>query len=236
MDNLLKIIEARHSARDLFDPRKPVPARDIKKILEAGRWAPTAHNMQNFEVIIVDDPNVLDRLGKITTFPLPEFIRENFEQLSMTEAELREKKVGILGLQFPPEWRDRTKLEQAIQDAAPGTLDQTMKGSPALLVVVYDTRKRAPASEGDVLGMISLGCMMENMWLMAEELGVSFQIMSVFAGPVQADVKKVLKVPAHMAISFAVRLGYPVTESRYLRVRREIGSFAYANAYGKMYE
>src|SRR5208337_4995458 len=37
MDNLLKIIEARHSARDLFDPHKPVPGRDIKKILEAGR-------------------------------------------------------------------------------------------------------------------------------------------------------------------------------------------------------
>ena len=236
MDNLLKIIEARHSARDLFDPRKPVPGHDIKKILEAGRWAPTAHNMQNFEIIVVDDPKVLDRLGKIPTRPSPEFIRENFEQLSMTEAELREKRVGILGLQFPPEWRDRTKLEQAIQDAAPGTLDQTMKGSPALLVVVYDTRKRAPASEGDVLGMLSLGCMMENMWLMAEELGVGFQIMSVFAGPVQADVKKVLKVPAHMAISFAVRLGYPVTKSRYLRVRREIGSFAHADAYGKKYE
>ena len=152
MDNLLKIIEARHSARDLFDPRKPVPARDIKKILEAGRWAPTAHNMQNFEVIIVDDPNVLDRLGKITTFPLPEFIRENFEQLSMTEAELREKKVGILGLQFPPEWRDRTKLEQAIQDAAPGTLDQTMKGSPALLVVVYRYEETGPGIGGRCIG------------------------------------------------------------------------------------
>jgi len=236
MDNLLKIIEARHSARDLFDPHKPVPCRDIYKILEAGRWASTAHNMQNFEIIVVDDPKVLDRLGKITTSPSPEFIRENFEQLSMTEAELQEKKVGILGLQFPPEWRDRAKLERAIQDAAPGTLDQTMKGSPALLVVVCDTRKRAPASEGDVLGILSLGCMMENMWLMAEELGVGFQIMSVFAGPIQADVKKVLKVPAHMAISFAVRMGYPVTQSRYLRVRREIGSFAYANVYGKNYE
>jgi nitroreductase len=236
MENLLKIIEARHSARDLFDPHKLVPGRDVKKVLEAGRWAPTAHNMQNFEIIVVDNPQVLDRLGKITTRPSPEFIRENFEQLSMTEAELREKKVGILGLQFPSEWRDRAKLEQAVQDAAPGTLDQTIKGSPALLVVVYDTRKRAPASVGDVLGILSLGCLMENMWLMAEELGVGFQIMSVFAGPIQADIKKVLRVPEYMAISFAVRLGYPVTQSRYLRVRREIGSFAHANAYGKKFE
>ncbi|MEN6442888.1 MAG: nitroreductase family protein [Methanoregula sp.] len=48
MDDLLKIIRARHSARALFDPKKKVPVRDIKKIIEAGRWAPTAHNMQNF--------------------------------------------------------------------------------------------------------------------------------------------------------------------------------------------
>ena len=29
-------------------------------------------------------------------------------------------------------------------------------------------RKRAPASEGDALGIMSLGCVMQNMWLMAE--------------------------------------------------------------------
>ena len=32
-----------------------------------------------------------------------------------------------------------------------------------MFVVVYNPRKRAPASEGDVLGMMSLGCVMENM-------------------------------------------------------------------------
>jgi hypothetical protein len=38
---------------------------------------------------------------------------------------------------------------------------------------VYDNRKRAPASEGDALGLISLGCVLENMRLTA--------------GPVSAD-------------------------------------------------
>jgi hypothetical protein len=35
--------------------------------------------------------------------------------------------------------------------------------SAALLVILFDPSKRAPASEGDVLGMMSLGCVMENM-------------------------------------------------------------------------
>ncbi|HUH79596.1 MAG TPA: nitroreductase family protein [Methanoregula sp.] len=225
----------RHSARAPFDPQKPVPGRDIKKIIEAGRWAPTAHNMQNFEVIVVDDRNVLDRLGKVTTYPSPDFIRENFWQLSMSEEELSHKKVGILGQQFPPGWRDGTNLEAAIRDRKPGTLAETIKGSPAVIVVVYDTRKRAPASEGDVLGMLSLGCVMENMWLMAEELDVGFQVMSVFGGSAQADVKNILKIPPHMAVSFAVRLGYPAEQPGYLRVRRDPESFVHRNEFGKRF-
>lgn len=85
MDSLLKIVQERHSTRALFDPHKQVPEGDIKKIIEAGRWAPTAHNMQNFEIIVIDVRNVLEKLGNITTNPSPEFIRENFDQLSMTE-------------------------------------------------------------------------------------------------------------------------------------------------------
>ncbi len=233
MDDLMKIIQERHSTRAFFDPHRQVPERDIKKILEAGRWAPTAHNMQNFEIIVVDDRKVLDRLGKIPTYPSPDFIRENFEQLSVSEEELLKKKVGILGLGFPPAWRDKAQLEAAMKDRTPGTLDETIKGSPALLVVVYDTRKRAPASEGDVLGILSLGCLMENMWLTAQELGIGFQIMSAFSGPVQKDVKKILEVPENMAVSFAVRLGYPAAQPGYLRVRRDRASFTYHNTYGR---
>ncbi len=233
MDNLLKIIQERHSTRAFFDPKKQVPEGDVKQIIEAGRWAPTAHNMQNFEIIVIDDREVLEQVGNITTCPSPDFIKENFEQLSMSEEELRQKKVGILGMQFPPAWRDKAQLKTAMNDKTPGILNESMKGSPVILLVIYDTRKRAPASEGDVLGTLSLGCVMENMWLMAQKLDTGFQVMSIFGGPVQKDLRKILKIPEYMAVSFAVRLGYPVTTSAYLRVRRDSESFTYGNEYGK---
>jgi hypothetical protein len=50
-------------------------------------------------------------------------------------------------MQFPPAWRDKAKLAAAMKDTTPGTLSETIKGSPVVLVVVYDTGKRAPASE-----------------------------------------------------------------------------------------
>jgi nitroreductase len=233
MDDLMKIMKERHSARAPYEPRKQVPRSDVEKILEAGRWAPTPHNMQNFEIIIIDDKKLLEAVGSIKAYPSPDFIRENFGQLSMSEEELLRKKTGILGAGFPPAWRDKAKLGAAMKDRTPGTLGQTIKGSPTVLVVVYDKRKRAPASEGDVLGILGLGCLMENMWLMAQELGVGFQIMSAFSGPVQKDVKGMLGIPGHMEISFAVRLGYPAAQPKYLRVRRDVGSFAYRNRYGE---
>jgi len=111
-----------------------------------------------------------------------------------------------------------------------------MQGCPVLLIVLHDSRKRAPASEGDVLGIISLGCTMENMWLMAQSLGIGMQIMSVFSGTsVEEEVKRMLAIPNYMKIAFAARLGYPVATPahfHYLRVRRDVEEFTHQNRYG----
>jgi nitroreductase len=116
----------------------------------------------------------------------------------------------------------------------PSPLNQRIRGSPVLLIVIYDSRKRAPASEGDVLGFISLGCVMENMWLMAQTLGISTQILSVFSGKkVEKQVKHILKIPENMNIAFAIRLGYPLSDmAKPLRVRRDIEMFTHHNQYG----
>ncbi len=232
MPELIKIIQERHSSRGWFDPDKPVPKDKLNLILEAARWAPTAHNMQNFDIIVIDDKKVIETLGKIESIISEEFIRENFEQLSMSEDELKRKKVGILGTQFPPKWRDASKLNEAIEERKPTPLSDTIRGGNTILLIIYDKRKRAPASEGDVLGFLSLGCVMENIWLMAQSLGVSMHIMSAFGG-VQDEIKKILDIPEYMEFGFACKLGYPVSETKYLRVRRDIGSFTHHNKYGE---
>ena len=143
------------------------------------------------------------------------------------------KKTGILGAMFPPEWVDPAKIPEAVKKATPMPLTQSIRGSPTLLIVTYDSRKRAPASHGDVLGFISLGCLMENMWLIAQSLSVSMQILSAFsAPPVETEVKKLLGVPEPMKIAFTCRLGYPAAASKYLRVRRDLDDFAHYNEYG----
>ena len=234
MSKILKIIQNRHSSRVPFDRGHRLSKDDLMQILEAARWAPTAHNMQNFEIIVVDDKKQLEELGNIKSEISEDFLRENYQQLSFSEEELLQKKVGILGTMFPMSWRTPDDWGKVAHESEPSTLDQTIKGSPMLLIVTYDARKRAPASENDILGFISLGCVMENMWLMGEELGIGFQIMSVFGGnTVEQDVKKILEIPEYVRIAYAVRLGYPISKpSELLRVRRDTDGFAHHNRFG----
>jgi nitroreductase len=236
MSEILKIIQDRHSSRYPFDGEHQPSKQDLVQILEAARWAPTAHNMQNFEIIIVDDKKCLEELGNVKSKISEDFLRENYQQLSFTEEELLQKKVGILGTMFPQSWKTPDDWGKVARESELSYLAETIKGSPMLLIVIYDTRKRAPASEGDVLGFISLGCVMENMWLMAQALNIGFQIMSVFgADSAERDIKKILEIPEYMRIAYAVRLGYSISPSKFLRVRRDIEGFAHHNQFGNKF-
>jgi len=215
-----------------FDPDREIPEEDLVQILEAARWAPTAHNMQNFEIVVVDDREVLTRLSNIETETSQVFVEENYAQLSFSEEELARKKVGLLASMFPPSWATPGKWPHADEEHAHSILGEPMRRCAAVLVVLYDPRKRAPASAGDILGIMSLGCVLENMWLMAEALGIGFQVQSVLASErVERQVEEMLGIPDHFRIAFAARLGYPLTSPDYLRVRRDVKDFTHRNRF-----
>lgn len=234
MQEILDLIRQRHSGRFPYDPKRKLTTQEIAQILEAASWAPTAHNMQNFEVLVVDDPATLDAIGAIKTKISAAFLRENFQELSFSEDELRHKKTGVLASMFPQAWRTPGADFDAIAAAAePVPLAYSLQDCPCLLLVLYDPHKRAPASEGDILGFISLGCVMQNMWLVAESLGIGLQILSVFSSEmVEREVQRMLHIPSHLKIAYACRVGHPAVMHDYLRVRRNVNDFAHRNRYG----
>ena len=227
--DVIRLIQHRHSSRMPFDPKRPIAQQDLHELLEAARWAPTPHNMQNFDLVVIDDPALLERIGKIESRISLQFIRENYQQLSFSEAELRRKKVGILAASFPPTWTNPASFERAADDGT-RRLGDILAGSPMVLLVLYDPRKRAPASAGDFLGIIGLGSVMENLWLAAESLGIGMQIISSFSG-VERELRAILKFPDSMKVAYGLRLGYPVTVRQPLRVRRDLADFVHRNGW-----
>ena len=230
MSELLELMQSRSSQRMPFDLQRPVAGEHLAGILEAARWSPTAHNMQNFEIVFVDDRQVLEAIESLER-PISEtFIRENYQQLSFSEDELRQKKTGLLATRFPPSWRNPDFRLDELDDDELASMRRPLPASPVLLVVVYDPSRRAPASEGDFLGIVSLGCVMENMWLAAESMGIGMQIVSSLGSSV--DLKRILGIPDDLVVAFSCRLGYPVSEPEgYPRVRRDVKDFAHRNRF-----
>jgi nitroreductase len=233
MHELLKLIETRQSDRGLFDSERIIPKEDLDKIPEAARWTPSAHNMQNFEIVVVDDKKLLASISEIKRPPDLIFIKENYQQLSFSEEELRKRKVGILGSMFPKSWQTpNPKLEDIKNDDRSLFMTKQIMSSSALLFMLYDPSRRAPASANDFLGIISLGCAMENMWLMANSLGIGVHIVSSLSEKgVEKEIKKLLDIPYKFKIGITMRLGYPVTPVNYLRVRRDIEDFTHHNGF-----
>lgn len=83
-----------------------------------------------------------------------------------------------------------------------------------MMFVVYDATKRPPGSEGDPVGLISLGCVLENMWLVCESLELGLHVLTVVSdGPVEQKLKNLLYVPARMKIAFVCSIGYAADPS-----------------------
>ncbi|MEM3012832.1 MAG: nitroreductase family protein, partial [Candidatus Hadarchaeales archaeon] len=56
----LEAIRKRRSVRSFKSD--PVPEEDLKKILEAASWAPSAGNCQPLELVVVRDPRVKEEV------------------------------------------------------------------------------------------------------------------------------------------------------------------------------
>lgn len=232
--DLFHVLRSRSSCREPFDPRRPVTEAELGALLEALRWAPTAHNMQNYEVVAVDDEALLAELAMLRPAVTADFLRESYAQMASSEEELQARRRGVLAAHFPSAWRDPASWEGSRAVPVEGrTIGETLAGAPLVLVVLFDVTARAPGSPGDLLGLISLGCVLQNVWLAAEALGLSFQVVSALGAPdIEPEVKRLLGVPTHLHVAYGARIGHPLgSPVPTLRVRRESDELVHYNGF-----
>ncbi len=101
MTDILTLMKERHSSRIFFDPNHFVAKEDLNKILEPGSWPPTAQNMQNFEVIIIDDKKLIEETAAIKSAVSLPFVKENHKQFFFRRR-IEEKKDRYAGDDVPP--------------------------------------------------------------------------------------------------------------------------------------
>jgi len=67
-ETLLSLIKTRRSVRKYKD--HPISNGDLKKILEAGRWAPSGANIQPWRFIVIQDKTLIKQIGAFCYFGL----------------------------------------------------------------------------------------------------------------------------------------------------------------------
>lgn len=64
MEDILHIITSRRSVRNY--KKEKIKDEEVQKILEAGRWAPSASNNQPWRFIVINDDNQIKKIGEVT--------------------------------------------------------------------------------------------------------------------------------------------------------------------------
>ena len=183
---LLNLMRARRSIRRFAG--QPVEQEKIERIIEAGRYAPTASNLQKNRFIIV---------------------REQKEQLKkMVLEQLAAEGQRILDTSQEEFWRVRAKVwikmhEDYVQN--PNSADKLFFNAPEVLVLV---------SNSDRDGGIAASYM--ELLAAAEGLGMLYSGYTSMAANSSDKIKKLLNIAEKEIVVLGMMIGYP--DVRYARI------------------
>ena len=251
--NTLDAIRRFSMYRGRLDDR-PLAEDDLRGIIDAARWAPSGHNSQPWEFVIVDDAELIQRIAVITTQIFDDFLAngphlirwiKNFHPwLRWSREDLENHGDGIFFKRFPRDvWEELEKLsdETAIRQKAiamfssNGEPNKLISTAPCLIFTLLNARREIPDYSSDLLALTSAGAAMQNIRLAARELGVAVHEQSMLydLAETRAAMCELLRIPEHCRIVGAMRLGYrtePVRTS-FTHVRRPIEKIMHRNGY-----
>lgn len=151
-DQLMELIHARRSNRTM-DKNRPVPVEQIEKIVEAGRYAPTAKNTRQVTITVIDDPEKLKQIKEFTIKTFGAIVKK-----------LENPLVKLFMKPLHPEYYALIPLVHSLTKAYEKGADPILRNATA--VVVYST----PA---DAFGEKDSNLAYQNSSLMAQALGIS---------------------------------------------------------------
>jgi len=185
-EQLMRLLHNRRSQR--YFSSRPVREKEIQKIIEAARYAPTALNSQSTRYLVIQDVVLLTEISENAA----EFLKGTIEELRKThkKAELEQDHA----------FNVIVKKVSEVQ----GKGEDVFLHNASALVLFYADRHAS-------MGGINANLAIQNALLAAETLGIGafysgFVLFAIHHNP---ELKKILKIPDDCEVHGALALGYP---------------------------
>lgn len=190
-----RAIFTRRSVRNFLD--KPVSEPLIRRVIEAGRFAPTSGNCQPFQFVVVTNKTLIKELND-TSF----YIINSMYKAYMSDEGIKAIAKGYEAAPNPGAWDPRIILG-GVGVSVVKRVNDVLLGAPAVILIAGDSRSiGGPQIQAGICG--------QNMVLVANSLGIKATWVGfvAYAGAVPSLTAKLGLLPGFSIISSIV-LGYP---------------------------
>jgi nitroreductase/NAD-dependent dihydropyrimidine dehydrogenase PreA subunit len=200
-EQVMELLKSRRSIRAFRD--KPLAQETIERIIDGARFAPSAHNSQSTEFLVVRDRAVLSKLSALVIEYLKFEIKRFANPLFRTLALAADRELAESGLHEIP------GFEQMIQVFESGA-DPILCDAPVLLAF----HARRTVGFADVNAQLAL----QNASLVAHALGIGHFYTGFVLSPGRAPMARawsrripnLIGIPSDNTLHGALALGHPI--------------------------
>lgn len=212
-DQVMELLKTRRSIRAFRD--KPLSKDTVEKIIEGACYAPSGHNSQSTEYLVVQDRAVLDQVSAMVIEYLKFEIKRFANPLFRTLALLANREKAESGLHEIPGFK------RMIQQYETGT-DPILNGAPVLLAF----HARRTVGFANVNAQLAL----QNASLVAHSLGIGHFYTGWVLAPCRAPIARawnrripdLIGIPPENELHGALALGYPVPKFKNMIERKPL--------------
>ena len=200
-DQVLELLKSRRSIRAFRD--KPLAKDILETIIDGARFAPSGHNSQSTEYLVVQDRAVLNQVSAVAIEYLKFEIKRFSNPIFRTMALLADRESAESGLHEIPGFKEMIRLFKS-------GADPILNAAPVLLAF------HAPRTDG--YGDVNSQLALQNASLVAHSLGIGHFYTGWVIAPCRAPMAKawnrripnLLDIPPDNNLYGALALGYPV--------------------------
>ena len=207
IESYLDLVLSRRSIRQFKED--PIPRELIDKLLEIGRYSPTASNTENLYFTVVQDKNIVSEISKIITKQTIRFVQ------SMEIPEGREKLRKIM---------PKKVFEDAVENL-PRTKRILMNVEKGIDFWCWNAEIISIHGDEEI-GAVPTNCSLAAAYIMlgAELLGLatcSLGYLTYFSNQ-NSEIKDLLKIPENHQVGYSMAIGFPRVRYKRIPARKSV--------------